>query len=194
MNRIACCTLIMIALIVSPATAEVITFDELPGGTPVDGMVIGNVTFGFTSADATIDGGPGTTAFIEDPNIEGDANGILTLLFATPVLNVSYGFALNEMTPFDPGTTMELFDVHANPLGSYSQAAGDFGFGFVEGENSAASATPIKSAEISFGNNSRFAFDNLTFTVVPEPSTLACGLITGLAGCGYRIKRRLAAA
>ena len=52
---------------------QVITFDELPLGTIVDGMVIGNVTFGFSSADATIDGGPGVTFFIDIPNIEGDA-------------------------------------------------------------------------------------------------------------------------
>ena len=110
-NRLlSLCSLVVALFIGSTASALTITFDELPVGTVVDGMVIGNVTFGFSSPDAVIDGGPGVTAFIDLPNIEGDASGLLTLSFATPVLSVSYGFALSTSVPVNPGTVMEFFD------------------------------------------------------------------------------------
>ncbi|MHC4545891.1 MAG: S8 family serine peptidase, partial [Planctomycetota bacterium] len=62
-----------------------ITFDELPYGTMVDGMIIGDVTFGFSSDNAFINGGPGNTLYVQMPNIEGDATGTLTLDFNIPV-------------------------------------------------------------------------------------------------------------
>ncbi len=135
-NRLlSLCSLVVALFIGSTASALTITFDELPVGTVVDGMVIGNVTFGFSSPDAVIDGGPGVTAFIDLPNIEGDASGLLTLSFATPVLSVSYGFALSTSVPVNPGTVMEFFDTGGGLLGFFSAAAADFGFAFAEGGN-----------------------------------------------------------
>ncbi|MCH8316818.1 MAG: hypothetical protein IIA64_12675, partial [Planctomycetes bacterium] len=144
----------VLALAISTSAAhgdlQVITFDELPKGTIVDGMVIGNVTFGFSSADATIDGGPGDTFFIDFPNIEGDAFGTLTLQFAIPVLELSYGFALSTFEPSAMGSTMEVFDPDGFSLGIFSEPAADFGFGFVEGLNSAGGVGAIGSALITF--------------------------------------------
>lgn len=146
-----------------------ITFDEdgVVLDTPVNGLVIGNVTFGFSSSDATVtDTGPGIQAFVQAPNIEGDPSGTLTLEFANPPLWIEYGFALNTDTPVDPGTTVEIFDESENSLGVFTAPALDTGFTFVEGFVAAASATPIASAEITFATstNSRFAFDLLTFS------------------------------
>ena len=169
--------------------AQVITFDELPKGTIVDGMVIGNVTFGFSSADATITLiGPGDTFFIDPPNIEGDAFGTLTLEFAIPVLELSYGFALSSFVPSAIGSTMEVFDPDGFSLGIFSEPAADFGFGFVEGLNSAGGVGAIGSAVITFGptNAPRFALDNLTMLKVPGPGSLAMLGVAGLMGTRRR--------
>jgi hypothetical protein len=153
-----------------PGESTTITFDEVPIDTPVDGLVIGDVTFGFSSSDATVtDTGPGIQVFVQAPNIEGDASGILTLDFANPsfqVLSISYGFALDTGTPVDPGTTVEIFDASENSLGVFTAPAQAVGVQFVEGFVRADSETPIASAEISFANstNSRFAFDFLTYS------------------------------
>jgi len=146
-----------------------ITFDEdeVVLDTPVNDLVIGNVTFGFSPSDATVTNtGPGIQAFVQAPNIEGDPSGTLTLEFANPPLWIEYGFALNTFTPVDPGTTVEIFDESENSLGVFTAPALDTGFTHVEGFVAAASATPIASAEISFADspNNRFAFDLLTFS------------------------------
>ena len=100
-----------------PTESTTITFDEVPIGTPVNGMVIGDVTFGFSSSDATVSGGPGTQIFVQDPSIEGDISGTLTLDFANPSSrSISYGFALNIATPSNPGTRVEIFDASEQSL------------------------------------------------------------------------------
>ena len=170
---------------------QVITFDELPKGTIVDGMVIGNVTFGFSSEDATIGGGPGDTFFIDLPNIEGDAFGTLTLEFAIPVLGLSYGFALLTNVPSEMGSTMELFDPDGFSLGIFSEPAADFGFFFVEGLNTAGGVGAIGSAVVTFDTTdaSRFALDNLTMNKIPGPGGLAMLGVAGLMGTRRRRKR-----
>jgi hypothetical protein len=151
-----------------PGESTTITFDEVSIDTPVDGLEIGDVTFGFSSSDATVtDTGPGIQVFVQAPNIEGAASGILTLDFANPSsLSISYGFALDTSIPSDPGTTVEIFDASENSLGVFTAPAQAVGVQFVEGFVTAVSTTPIASAEISFATstNSRFAFDFLTYS------------------------------
>jgi hypothetical protein len=151
-----------------PTESTTITFDEVATGTPVNGMVIGDVTFGFSSSDATVTNvGPGFQNFVQAPNIEGTVSGTLTLDFANPSsLLISYGFAMNSSAPSDPGTTVEIFDAGENSLGVFTAPAQDTGATFIEGFVTAVSATPIASAEITFTNptSSRFAFDFLTFS------------------------------
>ncbi len=161
---------------------ETITFDGVPLGTIVDGTVIGNVTFGFSSSDASItNAGPGFSEFIAAPNIEGSTSGALTLTFAEPVSGLSYGFALSTFAPTDPGTALEIFDEAGSSLGVFSAPAGSTGFPFAEGENAASSETPIKSAVITFGTTaSRFAFDNLVSVAVPEPDLDRAQTVFGL--------------
>ena len=186
----------VLAIAISTSAAhsgvQVITFDELPKGTTVDGMVIGNVTFGFSSADATITLiGPGDIFFIDPPNIEGDAFGTLTLEFATPILELSYGFVLSTFEPSAAGSTMEVFDPDGFSLGIFSEPAADFGFKFVEGLNSAGGVGPIGSAVVTFDTTFalRFAFDNLTMLKVPGPGGLAMLGVAGLMGTRRRRKR-----
>jgi hypothetical protein len=151
-----------------PTESTTITFDEVPLGTPVNGMVIGDVTFGFSSSDATVSGGPGSQIFVQDPSIEGTISGTLTLDFAnSSSRSISYGFAVNNTsTPHDPGTTVEIFDANENSLGVFTAPAQDTESTFVEGFVTAVSTTPIASAEIFFTHPeaSRFAFDFLTYS------------------------------
>ena len=186
----------VLAIAISTSAAhggvQVITFDELPKGTTVDGMVIGNVTFGFSSEDATISlAGPGDSFFIDPPNIEGDAFGTLTLEFAIPVLELSYGFALLSTVPSEMGSTMELFDPDGFSLGIFSEPAADFGFFFVEGLNRAGGVGAIGSAVITFDttNAPRFALDTLTMNKIPGPGGLAMLGVAGLMGTRRRRKR-----
>ena len=77
----------------APASAAkpltVLTFTET-ASQPVDGLSVSGVTFGFTvngvaSTDARYNaGGPGTLMFVQDPSLEGNANGVLTLHFDQP--------------------------------------------------------------------------------------------------------------
>ena len=161
-----------------------ITFDELPYGTTVDGMVIEDVTFGFSSSDANINGGPGDIYYIQQPNIEGEAAGTLTLDFAVPVFDVSYGFAMSAIG-FEPNaTTMVLIDSSLIPIGTFSADADDMGFYFIEGMNRGTSTTPIAHAVITFSHPDaelgRFALDNLTYS--PIPGGLSEAAATGESG------------
>ena len=183
----------VLAIAISTSAAhgglQVITFDELPKGTIVDGMVIDNVTFGFSSIDATITIiGPGETFFVDPPHIEGDAFGTLTLDFAIPVLELSYGFVLNTDVPSAAGSNMELFDPDGFSLGMFSEPADLFGFDFVEGLNFAGGVGAIGSAVITFDTTfaTRFVVDNLTMLKIPGPGSLAMLGVAGLMGMRRR--------
>ena len=95
---------IMICVVVSLMSAGVsnaavtLDFTELPNQ-PVDGLSYMGVTFGFAiasipSLDAEYNkGGPGSITFVQDPSLEGNAAGILTLDFATPTSMLEFGVA-----------------------------------------------------------------------------------------------------
>jgi len=147
-----------------------VAFGNIAEGTIVDGMVIGYVTFNFTSYDATVTNeGPVYTRYVHRPNIEGDAAGTLTLNFAMPVYGLSYGFALSSDTSKADATTMSFYDRYMNPLGSFSVDAIVRGYYFVEGLNRGTSTTPIKHVDITFSHPDavRFTLDNLTYSVIP---------------------------
>lgn len=169
------------------AVPTTLDFTELPFQS-VDGVSIAGVTFDFKvggvdSLDANYaTSGPGTTTYVNDPSLEGNAAGILTLDFASPTAILSFGVALLSLSTLTPGFTVELFDaalislgvlpVTTDPLISYTEAL------FTH------AGPPILRAVLDFNETgathvfpvSRFAFDNLTFDVappaVPEPATL----------------------
>lgn len=167
--------------------ALTLNFSELPAQ-PVNGLRFMGVTFHFTvggspSMDATYNsGGPGITTFVQDPSLEGDATGILTLGFEPePTDELRFGLALSTGLPLTPGFTVELFDtgltslgvtpVDTSPLGVFSEA--QFAYG----------GSPIRRAVIDFDESSaeRFAMDNVTFhpvrpvNSVPSPGALMLG-------------------
>src|SRR2546422_83360 len=76
--------------------ATTLTMDELPFQ-PVNGLTFKGVTFHFSisgnpSTDANYhasNGGIGT--YVQDPSLEGNSLGVLTLDFATPVSGLQFG-------------------------------------------------------------------------------------------------------
>ena len=131
----------------SGASATTLTFDELPRQS-VDGLSFMGVTFGFTSSDARYNaGGPVDVTFVQDPSLEGDASGILTLDFDVPTPTLQFGVARSTAgNSLTPGFTVELFDsslvslgvtpVNTTTLISFSEAQFSY------------SGTPVKRAII----------------------------------------------
>ena len=187
--------LLLTLSITARATPITLTFDELPSQ-PVDGLTFQGVTFGFTiggfpSTDATYNGGGTTGTFVQLPTLEGEASGILTLDFALPTNILQFGVALKCCGTLTPGFTVELFDpgllslgvtpVNTSPLGGPAPTEGQFTY----------SGPLVSRAVIDFEDSGvKFAFDNLTYEPIPEPTSLLL-LGSGLAALAGIRKKKL---
>jgi hypothetical protein len=148
-----------------------LTMDELPFQ-PADGLSFSGVTFGFqiggaSSTDAHYNAfGPGATEFVQDPSLEGNSNGALTLSFDQPTTVLEFGIARSCICTLSPGVSVELFKPGAagrsrgvmtmttSPVVSFSEAHFSY------------SGPAVQTALITFpspGLASRFALDNLSF-------------------------------
>lgn len=156
------------------ASAETITLtmDELPFRA-VHGLSLRGVNFDFrisgvASTDAHYgSGGPGSAYYVEDPSIEGNGAGILTLTFDTPTPLVEFGFAKLSSLFQDPAIAVELFDAGLNSLGVFPRTGQPLTT-FTEGFFSY-SESLVSKAVIDFDVNPetfspRFAVDNLRFS------------------------------
>jgi hypothetical protein len=178
-----------------------LTMDDLPMQ-PVNGLVHpSGVTFGFTVSGRPNDdaryaaGGPGSIEFVQDPSIEGTATGVLSIRFSQPATPISFGVARNL---FNTSTAnVELFDATNTSLGVQVLPLAPMPT-YPEGRFSH-SGQAISRLTVSFPppDQSRFAFDNLSFRLIPEPATLVMALAAvafGLAGRQRRNCRRMLAA
>lgn len=173
------------------ATLPTVTLDftEL-SPRPVDGVSISGVTFdfklgGLDSSDATYGGGgPGSITWVQDPSLEGDVGGILTLDFSSPTPLLQFGVAMNLLSPVPAGVSVSLFDSALLPIGVSSLNLSPI-ISFAEGQFTYDGA-PVKRAVIDFNEAAaqRFALDNLAFApIVPEPSTaviIGAGLLVSV--------------
>jgi len=184
------------SFIACSANAAITTLDftELPFQ-PVDGLSYMGVTFGFRigatpSADANYNsGGPGSVVFVQDPSLEGNAAGTLTLIFDKPTDLLEFGVALSSNSDATPGFVVRLFDPSLVLVGVYPVNTSPL-LSFTEGQFTYSGA-PIIGATIGFNNQaaSRFAFDNLTFNPIPAPGAILLSSI-GLGVVSWLRRRR----
>src|SRR5437870_13407637 len=153
-----------------PALANTLTMDELPFQ-PVNGLSFKGVTFHFSisgvpSTDANYNAGNGGIEhYVQDPSLEGNSLGVLTLDFPTPAFGLQFGFARSTSGTMTPGLQVSLFDASLNPLGTFNVNSSVF-VTFSEGLFT--SNLTIGRAALSFPNATlaqRFAIDNLTFPI-----------------------------
>lgn len=165
--------LLLATTTISLAQTQKMTFDELPALTPLNGTSVHGVTFSFTvgglpSIDARFLGGPGVTQFVQDPSAEGDANGVLTIVFTNSTSVLSFGLARLSNAVLSPGAVVDLFDGVGNPIQSTNLVLSPL-VSFSEGQFNY-TGSPVKTAVITFPNppaGLRFALDNLVYQSGP---------------------------
>ena len=162
-------SLLLAGAIPIAAAIVIITFDDMPPQ-PANGLhhPLG-VTFGFTvagapSTDATYGGGgPGQICFVQDPSLEGNAAGTLTLDFDVPTTSLQLGVALATLDSLPVGATVEVFDAEGTSLGAFDVPTAPC-VSFTEGQFNYPGPDPVSRATITFFSGAgRFAVDNLTF-------------------------------
>src|SRR5258707_2344898 len=169
-----------------PLGATTLTMDELPFQ-PVNGLFFNGVTFHFSiggnpSLDANYNtGSGGNEQYVQDPALEGNSSGTLTLDFASQTTGLQFGVARSFSGAMTPGLQVSLFDGSLNSLGTFNLNTSVF-FTFSEGHFN--SSLTIGRAILTFPHAAdapRFAIDKLPFTPVPEPSMVS------LLGIGFTI-------
>ena len=146
-----------------------LTFDEI-SMQPVDGLNFKGVTFGFQimgvpSLDARYyASGPGQIKYVQDPSLEGNASGTLTLTFDQPTTVVEFGVALNTGAPLPAGATVDLYRPGKGWIRQTIPLTTSPIIAWTEGLFSY-SGPAVKTVVITFDwlIASRFALDNLKF-------------------------------
>jgi len=91
----------------------------------VDGLSFSGVMFAFTvngisSGDAHYNAiGPGVLTYVQDPSLEGDSSGVLTLTFDVPTPVIQFGVALSTVGTLTSGFSVELFGPGMTSLGVF---------------------------------------------------------------------------
>jgi hypothetical protein len=165
--------IMLIGVIAGPVFAEkpltTLTFDEIPFQ-PVDGLSFNGVHFGFqiggaSSTDANYNSaGPGQITYVNDPSLEGDAAGTLTLTFDQPTTVVEFGVALSTLQSLPAGVTVDLHRPGRGLLRQTISLSTSPNPSFTEGLFSY-TGPAVKTVVITFdsASASRFALDNLDF-------------------------------
>ena len=190
------------------ARAETLTFDELGSPTPADGLTVKGVTFdykidGVDSTDAIYNQSfppqlpPNLFVNLQAPVLEGNAKGVLSLDFAQPISELQFAVGVESTTPVTSALTVELFDSGSKSLGSTPVNTSNQAI-LSEG-SFAYSGVPVQKAVLNFDETKfgldptlapRFSLDNLSYTAVPEPSSLLGLFAIGASGGVLRLIRK----
>lgn len=171
-----------------PSLIQTITFDEVPTQ-PTDDLTVADVTFDFKingvdSTDATY-GVPAPAVFanLSGGTMEGNAGGVLTLDFSTPVSAVSFNVARSIGTAIAAGVRVTAFDANLN-LVSTTDVPMSVLVAFVEGQYSYG-GSPIRRLVLDFTSAStatggaRFALDNLVYDTFAISTTGSATIMGG---------------
>ena len=209
-NKLSLAVFSMACIVFSATNADAVTkltFDELGFPTPVDNLTVKGLTFdykidGVDSNEAMYNASfppqlpSGLLANVQQPLLEGNAKGILSLDFAAPVAALEFAVGVEAFRPLAPGFSVELLDQALNSLGI--TAVNTAPLAILSEGLFKYSGAPIKKAILSFNselflnpNNPRFSLDNLTYTAVPEPSSVIALLASSAIGaCLYRVRKQ----
>jgi hypothetical protein len=170
-----------------------LTFTGLAENTEVNGLSVDGVSFSYSlgSGNVIINGGPGVTNNISEPNIVsvGNAAGRLSLNLPGFFDKFGYGYAILSTAAVSNATTITLFS-GTTEVGSLSYDGVPDPI-FTGGFAGIKSTVPFDTVAIRFDAASPFALDNIRMAVaeVPEPSYLPL-LGAGTAGLLWRSRRR----
>ena len=185
-----------------PIGGTLLTFNGLPDGLDVNGLMLGGFVFAYSlgNGHVVIDGGPGITNNVAPQNAVSIGNplGIFTLTLPGVFDMFGFGYALLTVGTVTNATTITAFNGATN-LGSVS-FPGSNDPQFTGGFAGIQSGTPFNRVQFMFaGVAPAFAFDNVranaaaNLSTIPEPSTnllIGAGLVA-IAGITRR-RRKLA--
>lgn len=175
-----------------------VTFSEVPGGIPLDGLTINGFTFSESSPlfnTAASSSGPGDTNNVDGEialSLTNPAAYVLTVTLPGPSIAFGFGFALLASTSIPNAVTITLFNGVTN-LGSLAFDA-NLDPTFPGGFAGIGNAVAFTSVQITFDRAPQaLAIDNFSAIAVPEPSSvwllgLAAVAVFGLA----RVRQRRA--
>ena len=154
-------------------------------GTQVDGFVA-NTQFGHTipplsfnfkvgsvpSIDAAfIIGGPGSTAYVQSPLIEGTSAGTLYVDFGADVNDASFGFAVSCAPIIANAVTVNAYDSNQTQVATVYADGISTGFFYAENKVVITPGVLFRSLAIDFIDScGRFVIDNLTYNTYKGPT------------------------
>lgn len=182
--RLPCICLLLSSLGFSVHGQGRITFDELPE-TPLDGVTVSGVTFGFQGANGAFPVALfGTrrldhqeTSLLSAPWAAGSASGTLTITFAQAVAAFSFDAAVTGIGPSAVGYSVSLF-ANGSSFATFdtpTTMGGNGGPGAVSEARFSYSdpSRPVTSLVINPNAAAfNFIFDDLSYSVVPEPPAI----------------------
>jgi hypothetical protein len=177
------CALAVALFSAHPASvfATTITFDEL-SERPLDGVSLKGVTFHSTGSNSdfpqalfgTTQMDFGETKIMSAPWAAGSTSGELTVDFLSPVSSISFDAGVTTTLTLADGFHVSLYSGSklVDMIVVATAPGGPGPFAFSEAAFAFSQDVPLTSMTITFASAGNYAFDNLTYSAVPEPGTI----------------------